>query len=64
MEIQGGLLTLLRCLFDTVSVMVRIGGQMSRKIPMGRELLQGSLYYRRSLMCYRLSASGSPQEAS
>ena len=43
MGIKGGLLTLLRCLFDGAEIAVRIGGQMSRKIPMGRGLLQGSL---------------------
>ena len=43
MGIKGGLLTLLRCLLDAVLVTVRIGGQMSRRIPMDRGLSQGSL---------------------
>ena len=43
MGIKGGLLTLLRCLFDGAEIAVRIGGQMTRKIPMGSGLLQGSL---------------------
>ena len=41
--IKGGLYKLLRCLFDHASVVVRIGGRMSRKVIMGRGLLQGSL---------------------
>ena len=36
-------MTLLRGLFDGAAVAVRIRGQMSRRIPMGRGLLQGSL---------------------
>ena len=43
MGIKGGDLNLLRCLFDEASATVRIGGQMSRRIPMGRGVLQGSL---------------------
>lgn len=42
MGIKEELLTLLRCLLDNASVSVRIGEQMSRKISMGRGLLQGS----------------------
>ena len=43
MGIKGGLHNLLKCLFDYASVVVRIGGQKSRKIFLGRGLLQGSL---------------------
>ena len=43
MGIRGGLHNLLKCLFDYTSVVLRIGGQVSRKILMGRGLLQGSL---------------------
>ena len=41
--IKGGLLVLLKCLFDYAETTIRIGGQASRKVPMGRGLLQGSL---------------------
>ena len=41
--IKGELYRLLRCLFDQASVVIRIGGQLSRKVIMGRGLLQGSL---------------------
>ena len=43
MGIKGGLLALLRCLFDCAEVTIRIGGQVSRKVPLGRGVLQGSL---------------------
>ena len=51
MGIKGGLLTLLRCLFDAVSVTVSIGGQMSRKIPVGRGLFRARCYHRCSSAC-------------
>ena len=41
--IKGGVYNLLRSLFNCASVMVRIGGQVSRRIHLGRGLLQGSL---------------------
>ena len=41
--IKGGLYDLLISLFDYTSVTIRIRGQVSRKIAMGRGLLQGSL---------------------
>ena len=64
-RIKGGILSLLRCLFDAVSVMIRIGGQMFRKIPMGRGLLQGSLLSPMLFNVFiRLPTSDSPQEAS
>lgn len=36
-------MALLRCLFDCAEVTIRIGGQVSRKVPLGRGVLQGSL---------------------
>lgn len=41
--IEGGVYNLLRSLFNCASVMVRIGGQESRRIQLGRGLLQGSV---------------------
>lgn len=43
MGIKGGLLVLLKCLFDYAETIIRIRGQVSRKVSMVRVLLQGSL---------------------